>query len=70
MLKITKGNGLVRLLNSKFQTSNDDMFPMVDGIEPIRWFVLRPICRSFKQLCKAGGMLPSNWLDDNMSILR
>jgi hypothetical protein len=38
MLKMTRGNGPVRLLYSKFKNSNDNMLARVDGIAPVRWF--------------------------------
>jgi hypothetical protein len=70
MLKMPRGNGPVKLLFCKFKTSNDEILVMVDGIAPIRWLLTRRISRRFRQFFKVGGIVPSNWLNAKMSILK
>jgi hypothetical protein len=65
MLKMEKGSGPMRLLDSKFKNFKDDILPRVDGIAPVRRFAMIFMFRSFMQLCKVGGILPSNWLYGN-----
>ena len=57
---MTRGNGPVRLLDSKLKYSNDDILLKDDGTVAIRLLLLRSNMRSFGNMPKSLGMLPFN----------
>ena len=57
-LKRTRGNGPVRLLNSRVKISNDDILLRDNGIVPLRLFLLRYKSQSLGNMPNSLGMPP------------